>query len=133
MGDTRRVVRHALQRESKDLNARTHARTLGSFEGSLYRPMEGKEREMSAPLVGQTMMPAKSALMDDPPMNQMNFCCPSPLSMALSIIGCFSWLGACRVVNEKEGGLLLTWGKFTSGARGIRPSPPLPSWEWHDK
>merc|ERR1711933_113435 len=114
MGDTRRVVRHALQRESKDLNARTHARTLGSFEGSLYRPMEGKEREMSAPLVGQTMMPAKSALMDDPPMNQMNFCCPSPLSMALSIIGCFSWLGACRVVNEKEGGLLLTWGKFTS-------------------
>merc|ERR1712048_1072207 len=29
--DTRRVVRHALQRESKDLNARTHARTHTRF------------------------------------------------------------------------------------------------------
>jgi len=26
----------------------------------------------------------------------------------------FSWLGACRVINEKEAGLMLTWGKFTS-------------------
>merc|ERR1711959_647830 len=118
--DTTSSPSRTSKRECKDLNARTHARTLGSFEGSLYRPMEGKEREMSAPLVGQTMMPAKSALMDDPPMNQMNFCCPSPLSMALSIIGCFSWLGACRVVNEKEGGLLLTWGKFTTELPNVK-------------
>merc|ERR1712100_20649 len=32
-----------------------------------------------------------------------------------SVLICpFSWLGACRVVSEKEGALLLTWGKYTS-------------------
>ena len=50
----------------------------------------------------------------DPPPSTAQFCCPSPLSMALSLICPFSWLGSCRVLNEKEGALLLTWGKFTS-------------------
>merc|ERR1711959_390609 len=50
----------------------------------------------------------------DPPNSTAEFCCPSPLSCFLSLICPFSWLGACRVLNEKEGAMLLTWGKFTS-------------------
>merc|ERR1719158_2752045 len=50
----------------------------------------------------------------DPPHSTAAFCCPSFLSLALSLVCPFSWLGSCRVVNEREGALLLTWGKFTS-------------------
>jgi len=63
---------------------------------------------------GTQVLASKTVLVEDPPMSQANFCCPSPLSMALSIICPCGWLGACKVLNEKEGGLLLTWGKFTS-------------------
>jgi len=50
----------------------------------------------------------------DPTNSAAEFCCPSPLSCFLSLICPFSWLGSCRVLNEKEGALLLTWGKFTT-------------------
>lgn len=69
---------------------------------------------MAAAAPGMQVLPAKTVLAEDPPMNQANFCCPSPLSAAISCICPIGWLGACKVLNEREGGLLLTWGKFTS-------------------
>jgi len=73
-------------------------------------PLVSLPRSASALLQGQ----GKSQLAQDPPPNMGVLCCPSFLSCALSICCPFSWLGSCRIVNEKEGALLLTFGKFTT-------------------
>merc|ERR1712224_417289 len=73
-------------------------------------PLVSLPRSASALLQGL----GKSQLAQDPPPNMGVLCCPSFLSCALSICCPFSWLGSCRIVNEKEGALLLTFGKFTT-------------------
>jgi len=56
----------------------------------------------------------KATVARDPPPNLGILCCPSALSCVLSAICPFTWLGSCRVVNEKEGAMLLTFGKYST-------------------
>ena len=56
----------------------------------------------------------KATVARDPPPNLAILCCPSTLSCVLSAICPFTWLGSCRVVNEKEGAMLLTFGKYST-------------------
>jgi len=65
-------------------------------------------------VMGQECAYGSAQVAVDPPPSAAQFCCPSPLSCFLSLCCPFAWLGACRVVSEKEGALLLTWGKYTS-------------------
>ena len=48
----------------------------------------------------------RAEISHDPPYSAANFCCPSVLSAIMSIICPFSWLGACRVLHEKEGAMV---------------------------
>jgi len=74
------------------------------------QPIDAVASGMEVP----TTQYGRAEISHDPPYSAANFCCPSFLSAMMSIICPFSWLGACRVLNEKEGAMLLTWGKFSS-------------------
>lgn len=74
------------------------------------QPIDAVASGMEVP----TTQYGRAEISQDPPYSAANFCCPSVLSAMLSICCPFSWLGACRVLNEKEGAMLLTWGKFSS-------------------
>jgi len=74
------------------------------------QPIDAVASGMEVP----TTQYGRAEISHDPPYSAANFCCPSVLSAMMSIICPFSWLGSCRVLHEKEGAMLLTWGKFSS-------------------
>lgn len=74
------------------------------------QPIDAVASGMEVP----TTQYGRAEISQDPPYSAANFCCPSVLSAIMSIICPFSWLGSCRVLSEKEGAMLLTWGKFSS-------------------
>jgi len=74
------------------------------------QPIDAVASGMEVP----TTQYGRAEISQDPPYSAANFCCPSVLSAMMSIICPFSWLGSCRVLHEKEGAMLLTWGKFSS-------------------
>lgn len=74
------------------------------------QPIDAVASGMEVP----TTQYGRAEISQDPPYSAANFCCPSVLSAIMSIICPFSWLGSCRVLHEKEGAMLLTWGKFSS-------------------
>lgn len=74
------------------------------------QPIDAVASGMEVP----TTQYGRAEISHDPPYSAANFCCPSVLSAIMSIICPFSWLGSCRVLSEKEGAMLLTWGKFSS-------------------
>jgi len=74
------------------------------------QPIDAVASGMEVP----TTQYGRAEISQDPPYSAANFCCPSVLSAIMSIICPFSWLGSCRVLREKEGAMLLTWGKFSS-------------------
>eukprot|EP00213_Chloropicon_mariensis_P005192 CAMPEP_0197474604 /NCGR_PEP_ID=MMETSP1309-20131121/6061_1 /TAXON_ID=464262 /ORGANISM="Genus nov. species nov., Strain RCC998" /LENGTH=295 /DNA_ID=CAMNT_0043014317 /DNA_START=221 /DNA_END=1108 /DNA_ORIENTATION=- len=74
------------------------------------QPIDAVASGMEVP----TTQYGRAEISHDPPYSAANFCCPSFLSAVMSIICPFSWLGSCRVLHEKEGAMLLTWGKFSS-------------------
>jgi len=74
------------------------------------QPIDAVASGMEVP----TTQYGRAEISHDPPYSAANFCCPSVLSAIMSIICPFSWLGSCRVLHEKEGAMLLTWGKFSS-------------------
>jgi hypothetical protein len=69
---------------------------------------------VSLPRSASALLQGKAQVNEDPPPNMGVLCCPSALSCIMSLVCPFSWLGSCRIISEKEGALLLTFGKFTT-------------------
>jgi len=69
---------------------------------------------VSLPRSASALLQGKAQVNQDPPPNMGVLCCPSALSCIMSLVCPFSWLGSCRIISEKEGALLLTFGKFTT-------------------
>merc|ERR1719387_1413661 len=97
--DTRRVVRHALQRESKDLNARTHARTHTRFVRRKPLSSNGGQGERDERPARRADDDASEERLDGRSSDELDeLLLPESAEHGALHIGCFSWLGACRVV-----------------------------------